>query len=65
MFEANSKLSTQNSQLLSTRRDGANDVPAVCAAGVEKFFVIFSKLEGIHDVEGKYEGAELDRRSLN
>jgi len=43
----------------------AIDVPVACAAGVEKFFVIASKLPGFHDVEGKHEGAEHDRHDLN
>ena len=46
-------------------RSNAIDVPVACAAGFEKFFVIASKLAGIHDVEGKDEGTDDDRRSLN
>ena len=44
MSEINSELSTQNSQLLSTRRDAAIDVPVACTAGFEQFFVVACKI---------------------
>jgi hypothetical protein len=49
---------------LLTRRI-AIDVPVARAAGVKKFFVIASNSAGLHNVEGKDEGAEHDKQDLN
>jgi hypothetical protein len=40
-------------------------MPADCAAGFEKLFLIASILVGFHDAEGKYEGTEHDQYGLS